>query len=318
MTSPLVSPQASPSGASQFGAAEVETELEDNAETDYVQQRLEYAEVEEVDEDEDLDVEEEDARIAEQTQYAGSDGGSMSSTPSAKVEVWKQFGCDTEAGRALRKLYGNIGQNKAAAQISYPKVRAAPKKLEPAAPKPCPQRAAVNVPKPGQRRAVDPDDPRYWRMPAGGRKPAKEIMAEMQASKVEKPDLPEGRDHAAEKQRLQDKFRYCGGNAMPKGAMGYVPKGEMPVAKPRAPEERLDFFDEAAGMTVEQRQIFEELVQAVKRKQDRLAEIDAENAAEDGKPSKARTARNKEALQLQNDIRALTADVELLLKVVDR
>mmetsp|Transcript_7835 Transcript_7835/g.18259 ORF Transcript_7835/g.18259 Transcript_7835/m.18259 type:complete len:309 (+) Transcript_7835:61-987(+) len=307
----MISPLASPT----YGAAEVETELEDNVDND-LSERLAGA-AEEIEDEAEFNEEEEEDDY-DPHDDAGHDAGSMSSTPSSNrpVEVWKQFGCETEAGRALRKLYGNLGQSKAAARISYPKLTAQRKPEPIAAPKACPQRARVSVPKPGQRPSLDPDDPRNWRMPVGGRKPGQQILEEMQAAKPEKPNLVEGRDHAAEKSRLQDKFRYCGSNAMPKGAMGYVPKGEMPKALPRQ-QERLDSYDEAAGMTVEQRQILEELVQAMQRKQQRLKEIDAENAAEEGKLSKVRTVRNKEALQLQNDIQGLTADIDLLLKLAE-
>merc|ERR1712186_80630 len=110
----------------------------------------------------------------------------------------------------------------------------------------------------------------------------------------EKPSLKPGRDNAAEKSDLQDRFRYCGGQMLPKGAMGNVPQGEIPKAAQKKQRNPND-VDPETGMTLEQHEIFEELTQAVHRKQERLKEIDSLNAL-DAKPSKARTDRNKEAL----------------------
>lgn len=239
--------------------------------------------------------------------------------PEDNRDVWKNFGCETEAGRALRRLYAGTQQKAAASRVSYPRMISPARKWEPKAAerKACPQRAAVAVPKPGGRRAIDRDDPRYWRIPAPGRKPASEILAEMEANKPERPDLVPGRNQAAVKQDLQDRFQFCGGNAMPKGAMGYVTKGQVPDAKlvRRELPERWDHVDES-GLTREQREIFVELTKAIQYKQGRLAEIDALDAASaEQKPTKAKTERNREALQLENDIQTYIKDLDKLLQM---
>lgn len=240
--------------------------------------------------------------------------------PEENKEVWKNFGYENEAGRALRKLYGGLGQKGAAARISYPKLNSAARRWEPqaAAQKACPQRAHVAVPK-SVRPRIDRDDPKYWYTPAPGRKPEAEIRAEMQAQRPEVPALKKGRDQAAEKHNLQDRFRYGGGNAMPSGAMGNVAKGEVPdpAAAKQAMPERWDHVDDT-GLTKEQRNIFTDITTTIQDKQARLAEIDVMDAAEQSeKPTKAKTQRNREALQLQNDIQGCVRDMDKLLEITE-
>jgi len=226
-------------------------------------------------------------------------------------EIWRNLGCDTQAGRALRRLYGHGNPMKAASKVSYPTLSPAHDawvpKVQPR--KPCPQRASVKVPRP-QRIAPDLDDPRNWRVTCGGRRPAHEIAAEIEGYRPQRPNLSKGRDQDVEKRDLQDRFRFCGGNALPKGAMGHVLPNEMPVTHDDAAQERL--LDEETGMSREEREIFRELTLAVKRKKERLEELDAANEA-DPEPSKARTERNKEALQVQNDIQTFMIDIDKLL-----
>jgi hypothetical protein len=133
------------------------------------------------------------------------------------------------------------------------------------------------------------------------------------------PKLKAGRDQATEKKNLQEKFRYCGGNAMPSGAMGHVPKGAVPdiTEVRRQLPERWNHVDET-GLTREQRTIFAELTEEVQDKQQRLAELDSQDSADqDQKPSKARCQRNKESLQLQNDIQRCLHDIDRLLHVTE-
>jgi hypothetical protein len=241
--------------------------------------------------------------------------------PEQNKDVWKNFGYDNPAGRALRKLYAGAGQKDAASRVSYPRQILAGQRFDPAAAalkpqKACPQRAHVAVPK-SRRAPIDRDDPRYWYVPAPGRKPESEIRAEMEAHRPQRPNLKEGRDQVAEKNGLNNRFRYAGGNAMPPGAMGHVPKGEMPdAASVRRPlEDRWDHVDES-GLTREQRGIFSDLTAAIADKQQRLAALDAQEVA-DSKPSKAKTARNREALSLQNDIQRCLADIDKLLEITE-
>jgi len=284
---------------------EVETEFEGDEEEELEQAR--EVEEEQYDDDETLQPNEESRGSADD--YV---------LPEQNKDVWKNFGYDNEAGRALRKLYAGVGQKGAAARVSYPRLIAPAQKWEAkaAAQKPCPQRARVAVPH-SRRAPIDRDDPSYWYTPAPGRKPASEILAEMDAYRPQRPKLVEGRDQGAEKRGLQDKFRYGGGNAMPSGAMGHVPKGPMPDAESvRTPlEDRWDYVDDS-GLTREQRGIFVDLTEAIKDKQGRLAELDAQDNV-DSKPSKEKTKRNRESLQLQNDIQRCVTDMDKLLQIAD-
>jgi hypothetical protein len=276
------------------GAAEIDTDYEDHVDEA-------YGVAHEVEEDLEDDAGAADYKVPEENR-----------------DVWKNFGCETEAGRALRRLYGGTKQKDAASRVSYPRLISPARRWEPqvAKQKPCPQRAHVTVPR-GRRPTFDRDDPRNWYIPAPGRKPAAEILAEMEAHKHVRPSMEAGRDQAVEKRNLQDKFRYAGGNAMPSGAMGHVPKGEVPDPKAsrRQLPERWDHIDET-GLTKEQRGIFADLTQAVQEKQARLAEIDAQDAAEaNAKPNKSKTQRNREALQLENDIKRCVGDIDKLLQI---
>jgi hypothetical protein len=233
--------------------------------------------------------------------------------------VWKAFGCETKAGRALRGLYSSGNRVRdATSKVSYPRLESPASRWEPKRlpRRPCPQQAAVRVPRPNACARADRDDPRNWPadLPCPRRKPAAEILAEMQAARPEVPDnMARGRDQASEKQRLQDHFRYCGGNMMPKGAMGNVPPGELPkVAERAAARGQVDLN----GMTAEHREIFQELAMAIQRKQARIDEIDAEDQA-DSRPSKKKTDRNKEALELKNAIGVCLKDIDRLLALTE-
>lgn len=296
--------------------AEIETEVEEDEE-ELMAEQVDEEELEE----EAGAAEEEEARYeAAPPRSAGSDrsGGRSSGRPSqdytvreSSKEVWKNFGCNTEAGRLLRRLYTTKGPADAASKVSYPRLESPMSRWEPKAGprKPCPQRAHVKVPRPTRAPRYDPDDPKNWRVPLPGRKPESEIRAEMEAQAPEVPNMPQGRNQAAEKAGLQHKFQFCGGRAMPKGAMGNVEAGASPEALVK--EDRRSLDDN--GMNAEHREIFEELMLAVKRKQERIAEIDAQDAADNAKPSKEKTARNKEALELRNDIDRCLKDIDKLM-----
>lgn len=292
---------ASPNGRGSL-PAEVETEVEEEEEPA----------AEQVDED----LEEEEASCDPPSTGGSAARGDQRSqdysVPEASKEVWKQFGCNTEAGRMLRRLYTTKGPSEAASKVSYPRLQSPASRWEPKAGprKACPQRAPVRVPRPTRAPKYDPDDPRNWRVPLPGRKPESEIRAEMEAERPEIPDMPTGRDQAAEKAGLQDKFQYCGGRAMPKGAMGYVESAALPTALPKDNRRELD----DNGMNAEHREIFEELMLAIKRKQERIREIDAQDAL-DPKPSKEKTQQNKEALELRNDIDRCLKDIDKLMEL---
>merc|ERR1711904_721412 len=104
--------------------------------------------------------------------------------------------------------------------------------------------------------------------------------------------------------------------------MGYSEKSDVPLGKgePRAKAKNSDDTRDETGMTAEQREIFEELTSSIARKQQRLKAIDDEEAhqvAQGAKITAERTARNKEALQLQNDIDQLLKDVDKLMELTD-
>jgi len=338
----LESPLASPVGGGFGAAAEVETEFEDEGEEEKVPAMQVAHEVEEEElqsttaEDEPLyeprlpptRPRSSSSRPVSRSSSRPSSGRSSSqqpaapsgvsgdyAVPNANREVWKSFGCNTEAGRALRRLYKSGSASDASSMVAYPRMPSPSAKWEPK-PKargPCPQRAAVRIPR-AQRQAMDPDDPRNWRAPLPGRKPANEILAEMEANRPQVPVLPRGRDQVAEKNNLQDRFQFCGGRAMPKGAMGHVEKSALP--EPEGPTTRARLEDrrrkDENGMNAEHREIFEELMLAIKRKQERLKEIQAEEVAE-ARPSKVTTTRNKEALELRNDIDRCLKDIDKLM-----
>jgi len=266
------------------------------------------------------EVEEEEhltSQNSEEASHIEVDASRKNAIPERNKEVWKQFGCNTEAGRMLKKLYASGRTSTASTKIAYPTFKTAQRWEPKAAPqKPCPQRAGVQVPRAVRRPRADPDDPGTWQFPTGGKKQAHEIAAEMNAYMPEKPNLEAGRNLAAEKADLQDRFRFCGGKMMPNGAMGHVPAGDLPKVVPRSVEDRPDYVDPETGMTREQREIFEELMNAVRWRQERLAEIDSENAA-DQKMSKTRTERNKEALKLKNDIEECMRNIDTLMKVTE-
>mmetsp|Transcript_9052 Transcript_9052/g.21687 ORF Transcript_9052/g.21687 Transcript_9052/m.21687 type:complete len:332 (+) Transcript_9052:82-1077(+) len=244
--------------------------------------------------------------------------------PQQNKEVWKNFGCDTEAGRMLRRLYKGAGSRELGAKVSYPQLSSPSKRWEPPPKaKPVAPKAIVRVPRTVPPRR-DMDDPRQWpAAPLPCRRPAREIFAELEAEEArrrrDQPDLPRGKDLDFEKQNLQERFRYCGGRMLPKGSMGYVEPGELPptggaaeALSRRQDRKRLD----ENGFNGEQRDIFQDLVRGVQHKQARLAYIDDEQVA-DPKPSKAKTARNKEALELRNAIERDLKDIETLMTMAE-
>lgn len=302
-------------------AAEVETEIEDNGDIeDQPTMRLAPAEVEE-----DLDAEEPPGSSGGYVQDGSKDTADYA-LPEKNKEVWKNFGCDTEAGRMLRKLYKAGGAKDAASKVSYPKLASPASRWEPAPrAKPAAPKAVVRYPRAAYPKR-DMDDPKNWpAAPIPCRRPAQDIFAELEAEQARirragaPVDLPKGRDQTAEKQGLQDRFHFCGGRAMPPGAMGHVPAGALPptggAARAAAGREDRKRIDEN-GFNAEQREIFQELISAVQRKQARIAEIDQEEA-KDPRPSKAKTARNKEALELKNEVDRDLKDIDKLLQLTE-
>lgn len=237
--------------------------------------------------------------------------------PNRNRDVWKHFGHGTEAGRLLRRLYNTKGQADGAARVSYPRLPSPARHWEaqPAPRKACPQRALIRVPR-LRAGTPDRDDPRNWRAPIPCRKPAKQIFAELEDHAPKRPpDLKSGRDLVREKADLQDCFHFCGGRALPRGAMGHVPEGELPKAEPSHRAMR-NSTNPDSGMTGEQQEIFQDLMRSVKEKQERLAIIEAEEAT-DIAPSKAKTARNKEALELRNGIERCLQDINTLFSITE-
>lgn len=257
----------------------------------------------------------------------GEEGTTDYHVPEANKELWKKVGMDNEAGRMLRKLYTGKMQKDAAAKVKYPSLKEGPAwKPEPKAKGSCPQKAKVNVPKPKRERA-DLDDPKYWKymFPEGGKKPLEDILVETDdyASKISHNNKPaRGRDQEKEKDGLAAVNQFGGGRMMPRGAMGYAEKSSVPAGKaePRANPKNSSSTKDETGMTQEQREIFEELTSSIAYKQQRLKAIDEKEAKEimaGCKPTQERTERNKEALQLQNDIDRLLKDLDKLMEITD-
>eukprot|EP00434_Breviolum_minutum_P028789 symbB.v1.2.025462.t1/scaffold2453.1/size78854/7 len=211
----------------------------------------------------------------------------------------------------LRKLYKGVGPKEAASKVTYPQLPSPSKRWEPPKTKPAAPKAVVQVPRSAIPRR-DMDDPSQWPAPpVPCRRPAKEILAELEAW------LHSSWDR--EKYGLQERFRYCGAKMLPKGSMGYVEPGELPptgqgveAASRREARKRLD----ENGFNAEQREIFEDLIIGVQDKQARIARIDEEGL--DLKPSKAKTAKNKEALELRNAIERDLKDMQSLMTMGER
>eukprot|EP00439_Symbiodinium_sp_Y106_P038049 s2642_g4.t1 len=140
-------PPSSPTGR----AAEVETEIEDNGAADDEDEAETGLPADEVDEElVEVDTVETIERLANM-QHPSADRATPSesstartadySVPEQSKEVWKHFGCDTEAGRMLRKLYKGAGSRELGSKISYPQLATPatrwqpPPKAKPAAPK---------------------------------------------------------------------------------------------------------------------------------------------------------------------------------------
>ncbi|CAK9072234.1 Hypothetical protein SCF082_LOCUS35566, partial [Durusdinium trenchii] len=215
----------SPSGGTR--AAEVDTEIEDNGMAN-ASEHLDQFAGDEIDEELDPPADHRNSLSPRDTPSSVADY----SVPVKNKEVWKQFGCETEAGRMLRKLYKGVGPKEAASKVTYPQLPSPSKRWEPAPrAKPAPK-AFVRVPRSAIPRR-DMDDPSQWPAPPiPCRRPAKEILAELEAEQARRlrtvPDLPKGRNQDLEKQGLQERFRYCGAKMLPKGSMGYVEPGELP------------------------------------------------------------------------------------------
>jgi len=306
-------------GSRHLQAVEVETELEDNGEEEPDRNGQTLLLAEEVEEQLDAP---ETARGSVQAQTPQN-----GYPPAAErnVEVWRSFGCDTEAGRLLRKLYKGADPKHASSKVSYPRLPSPAQRWEPQVRKPAPKKAVVQVPR-SAAPTRDRDDPRYWPAPpVPCRRPAREILAELEVehNRMRRagapPNMRKGRDQDGEKQGLQERFRYCGGRAMPPGAMGHVPEGELPpsglVAKAAAARSDRKQID-ADGFNAEHREIFEELCLAVRHKQQRIAEIDGQEK-NDPRPSKAKTALNREALELRNQIDRDLKDIDKLLELTE-
>jgi len=255
-----------------------------------------------------LDTEEVDTQITRQDTAPEPSANYV--VPEANRETWKNFGCDTEAGRMLRNLYSNKGQYTG---ISYPKPSQQKWKPAPKERGPCPQRAAVRVPRVTNRPSVasdaQPGMSRWGPPPPPGKKPKEDIIAETKNYEKEKPILPHGRDQEVVKERLQVQCEFGGGRMMPKGAMGNSKMEQVRVVN-RMPASRRKMVEEeekeesggaTVGMTREQKEMYAEKERNIEDMSRRLAEIDAEDVSIPV-TSKLKTQRNKEALQLQNDI----------------
>jgi hypothetical protein len=228
--------------------------------------------------------------------------------PDTAKEVWKSFGCDTEAGRALRRLYAG-----SAPQIQYPKVRTAER---PAPPKPVRRPGGqggtetqnVPLPKFGPKR-VAPPAPVYGVM---RRKSEAVIRAETNDfEEYVHPPRP-GRNRQAMGKELAEKFEIAAdrGKILPLSAMPvYV--GALPSSEKRRPAPKPSLAQECQTLAGE-------LVQEVSELQAQERALAAAHAAE-AMPKNQRKAEELlyrqqcDALTLRNKKAGKLRDLDLVL-----
>jgi hypothetical protein len=183
--------------------------------------------------------------------------------PEENKDVWKQFGAETEAGRALRRLYSS-----SAPTIKYPKVKTA---LRPA-PEPLPRRpggtsgpagANVRVPHFGPKRP----EPRAAVLDVMRRKSEAAIREDTNEYDEYVHPPRAGVDRGAMREGLADNFEYAKGRALPKAGMPVYVERDFSAPKPRAAPART-VADDDADLAAE---LVEE-VQALQNREEALAD----------------------------------------------
>eukprot|EP00397_Hematodinium_sp_SG-2012_P064104 GEMP01089887.1.p1 GENE.GEMP01089887.1~~GEMP01089887.1.p1 ORF type:complete len:219 (+),score=44.24 GEMP01089887.1:35-691(+) len=198
-------------------------------------------------------------------------------------KLWKEFGCDKAAGRLLRQLY-----NGRPPTLIYPKV-------------------------PKFRKQKPEQQPAF---PLTGGKKSYDQIQEETAGHQDNPDPgPPGVNRDLMKAKLQDHHTFGGGNALPKGAMGYnVAMGAVQPLPRKVIEEQ-----EAPGdLSKEDSELFEEICHSIKQKQDDLRSYEKTNVgtgpADARRRMKENAFREKERLRLKNEI---ASDLKDLNKILD-
>ncbi|CAD7932796.1 unnamed protein product [Amoebophrya sp. A120] len=242
------------------------------------------------------------------------------------TSLWKNFGCETKAGRALRSLYhdskshakisGRINRNrgmvKTSSQSKFDKETALKEAMSMSTNngvKKCPQRdGKVPIPRVGlDKRQDDEDD---WTTIKGhsvirGKKPLTQIKAENNefVEVQSKVGVRRGRDNDAMKRELANKFQF---------GTAYMSPAELKMRRERREEEEQLFAMENENLTRQDVEMYEDLKQGIKERQMSLTVLDRQlqDNPELLKP-KERILLGKEALELDN---RLQKDLQALQK----
>ncbi len=256
-----------------------------------------------------------DTRSFFERQYAAMAADSQAVDEIANSQLWKSFGCDTEAGRALRSLYTQGGQSTRAQAVRAPAVRVSEKSRFSAHKVEEGRRAAQQVVArqcPSQRwREVEA--PRVGvpkkkpaEMVMRGKKPHAAIREEMEFldRAVQKPIPPvrRGADREGMKEHLQNKFAY--GSA-------FLSKEELQRRRQQR-EAEVREFHEAHGMESRDVELEKEIRASLLEKKKRLEDIDARMAAGKGD----RIALGKQALELEAAMQRDAGDLKAFRRLV--
>jgi hypothetical protein len=225
--------------------------------------------------------------------------------PEENKDVWKQFGAETEAGRALRRLYSS-----SAPTIKYPKVKTAQRP----APEPLPRRpggtsgpagANVRVPHFGPKRP----EPRAAVFYIDKRKSEAAIRADTNEYDAYVHPPRAGVDRKALREDLADNFEYAKGRALPKAGMP-VHVGRPEPAPPRAPSAPVDEHADLAAEICEE-------VRALQDREHALAdEIETQVLPRDARKAQDQLQKQKmELLTLRNTKASKLKDLELVVSM---
>ena len=203
--------------------------------------------------------------------------------PAPSSELWKKFGCDTEAGRSLRMLYYKEISAAGKKHSSSHSVRSSasskfnPEKIallerERLKAKKCPQRdGKIAVPKVGQEARKEAIR-RMREEEEANRRPSirtvdmiKKVSSEQGGKIMEPCPGPKGRDNAALKERLANQFAY--GDA-------WMDNSELRRRREEREMDEREFLTENGGLGRADVEMLKELKQGIQDKEKTLKEID--------------------------------------------
>ncbi|CAD7953908.1 unnamed protein product [Amoebophrya sp. A25] len=230
--------------------------------------------------------------------------------------IWKDFGCDTAAGRMLRNLYHQKGTVRAprvrsSSSSKFDANRAALASKQLLEKKKCPQRdGKVPVPRVGLGRR-DEDDGTPTALHTRGKKTLDKIKAENNdfertiANSLPVSGIRRGRDNEAVKAQLQNKFTY---------GQAYLSPLELKQRRQAREDEEQIFALEHQNMSRHDVALHSELKSGIAEREARLREIDG-LTDEAGKPQnradwRDRISLGKEALELENRLEKDRAELK--------